>query len=217
MSSQPGRSRRKARPPAPGSRNRNPATQPPASSDQPDRDETSAGGFTFTPGIVVLGIGAFLILLAFSVLAWFRNGPGFFSGASDNSRFGDLHKLIARYKAQTDTDLLRGRVSFGFSEFYFGWLGWLLFLAAVGFGALAVSRFGARHWYVRWFACVVAVGGAALSLVALNLITFEGNAENNANAPSFGDYFAHSGLAAWAAILGFVLIAIAVFLPRRDA
>ncbi len=214
MTSQPGRSRRKAGPPS--SRNRKPAADRPAPTDQSAPEQSSAAGLTVTPGIIVLSIGAFLVLLAFSVLDWFRNGPGFFSGASDNSRFGDLHKLIAGYKAQTDVAPLRGHVSFGFSEFYFGWLGWVVFLAAVGLGALAVSRFGARHWYARWLASVVAFAGAAMSLMALNLISFEGNATNNANAPAFGDYFAHSGFGAWAAILGFLVIAIAVFLPRRD-
>ena len=172
---------------------------------------------TLTAGVVVLAVGAFLILLAFSVLGWFRDGPGFFSGAGDHSTFGDLHKVIAVRKDQADASALGKHVSFGISEFYFGWLGWLLFLAAVGLGAVAVSRFGARHWYARWLACVVAVAGGAFSLLALNIITFEGNATNNADAPAFSDYFAQSGLGAWAAMLGFVLIGIAVFLPRRDA
>jgi hypothetical protein len=216
MSSQPGRSRRKARPPGPpSSRNRKPAAEPSAPTEQPTSADTSGGGFTVTPGIVVLGIGAFLILLAFSVLAWFRDGPGFFSGASDNSRFGDLHKLIAHYKQESAS--IRGHVSFGIAEIYFGWFGWLLFLGAVGCGALAVSRVGARRWYLRWLACVVAVAGAVFTVGALKLITFEGNVRiPGVDAPSYTQYLRNSGFGVWAAIVGFVLIAIAVFLPRRD-
>jgi hypothetical protein len=225
MTSQPGRSRKKAAPPtaranrAAGTERRaqqSPAKQPAADPPSPARSRPALGGVTITPGIVLLGIGAFLILLAFSVLDWFRDGPGFFAGAGDNSTFGDLHNLIALRKQQAAASALERHVSFGVSEHYFGWLGWLLFLAAVGLGAVAVSRFGARHWYVRWLASVVAVAGGATSLFALNLITFEGNAQNNADAPTFSEYFAHSGLGVWAAMLGFVLIAIAVFLPRRD-
>jgi hypothetical protein len=164
----------------------------------------------------VLAIGALLILLAFSVLAWFRNGPGFFSGAANNSTFGDLHQLIGQYERQSAS--ISGHVSFGIAEYYFGWLGWLLLLAAVGLGGVAVSRFGARHWYARWLACVIAVAGAALTLGALKLITFEGSADvPGVDAPTYTEYLKHSGLGVWAAVLGFVLIAIAVFLPRRDA
>ncbi len=108
-------------------------------------------------------------------------------------------------------------MSFGIAEFYFGWLGWGLFIAAVGCGALAVSRVGARHWYLRWLACVIAVAGAAFSVGALKLVTLEGDADiPGVDAPSYAQYLRHSGLGVWAAILGFLLIAIAAFLPRRE-
>jgi hypothetical protein len=108
-------------------------------------------------------------------------------------------------------------VSFGASDIYFGWLGWLLFVAAVAAGAVAVSRIGARHWSVRWLAAVIAAFGIGFTFLALNLITFEKNAANNANAPTYRDFLGHSGLGAWATIAGFALIVIGALVPRHDA
>lgn len=168
-----------------------------------------------TPGGVLLALGALLILLAFTVLPWFGSTPGLSSLTAGHWHFFDVQHVIDQLKRQVDAAGLHGYVTFGVADVYFSWRGWLLFLAAVGFGALAVSSFGTRHWYARWLAAVIAFAGAVTSLFALNLISFEGNAPNNANAPSFRDFVAHSGMGAWAAMLGFLLIVIAVFLPRR--
>lgn len=97
---------------------------------------------------------------------------------------------------------------------YFTWLGWVLLLAAAALGALAVSPIGARLWLVKWLAAVVAATGVGLTFLALNLVTFEKNAPNNANAPSYGQFLGHSSLGAWAAIAGFALIVVGSLVPH---
>jgi hypothetical protein len=226
MTSQPGRSRRKAAPPS--SRASRPAgadpapRQPPtnrSAAQPPDvtRSKPATGGVTITPGIVVLTVGAVLILLAFTVLPWFGSDPGLSSLAKGHWHFADVHNVIAQLKSQLKAEGLEGYATFGLADVLFGWRGWLLFAAAVGLGALAVSQLGARHWYLRWLAAVVAFTGAAVSLFGLNLFTLEGNPPKSAKPPSFREYVSHSGLGAWSAMLGFLLIVIAVFLPRRNA
>jgi hypothetical protein len=167
-------------------------------------------------GACLLALGAVLILAAFSLFNWFRDGRGFFAGAGSRSTFADVHDKLEITKAQAAAQGLSGHVSFGASEPYFSWLGWVLFAAALAAGATAVSRFGGRHWWVRWLAAVIAASGVAFTFLALNLVVFEGNAPNNANAPSYSDFVGHSGLGAWSAIAGFVLIIVGVLYPRRD-
>jgi hypothetical protein len=167
------------------------------------------------PGAVFVATGTVLVLAAFTVLQWFRDGAGFFAGAGSNTTFGDLGDVLDLRRAQFARKGLSKYVSFGASQPYFAWFGWTLLLAAVLAGGLAVSRFG-RRWILRWFGAVVAVTGIAVTLLALNLVTVEGNAPNNADLPNYGQYIAHAGLGAWAALVGFLLIAVGALLPHRD-
>lgn len=176
-------------------------------------DRLDAAGFN-PVGTVLVGIGGLFVLSADTLLNWFRGGSGFFAGAATNSTFSDLHDLLRQSARQVAKAGISGHVTFGVSREYFGWLGWVLLFAALGFGALAVSSFGGAHFSVRWLAAVVAATGLGLTFMALNLITFEGNARNNANAPSYGDYFAHSSFGTWAAALGFLLVLVGSLLPR---
>jgi hypothetical protein len=166
------------------------------------------------PGATVVLVGAVLVLAAFTLLDWFRDGPGFFVGAGSSTTFAQLHQLLADRARQVNRAGLAPYVSFGMAKPYFGWLGWLLFLGSVTCALVATSQLGARHWSLHWLAAVVCVSAVAITVVALNLITFEKNAPNNANAPSYGDYIAHSGIGAWTAIAGFVAILVGSLLPR---
>ena len=187
-----------------------PSSQPPTGG---LRDRLEAAGF-HPVGTILIGVGGLFVLAADTVLNWFRGGTGFFAGAGSNSTFSDLHDLLNQRAREVSQPPLAGHVTFGVSRDYFGWLGWLLLLAALCFGALAVSPVGGAHFTARWFAAVVAATGLGLTFLALNLITFEGNAPNNANAPSYGDYFGHSAFGAWFAALGFLFILVGSLLPR---
>lgn len=167
------------------------------------------------PGAVFVATGTVLVLAAFTVLQWFRDGTGFFAGAGSNSTFSDVGNTLDEVQHRFAQENLSKYVSFGASQPYFSWFGWTLLLAAVVAGGLAVSRFG-RRWILRWFGAVVAVTGIAVTLLALNLVTVEGNAPNNAALPDYGQYIAHAGLGAWAALIGFLLVAVGALIPHRD-
>jgi len=176
---------------------------------------SSASGFDRVGSTLVV-VGCVLILSALILLNWFREGSGFFGGAGSHSTFSDLHDLLRSYTQQAASTGVSSHVSFGASRSYFGWLGWLLFLAAGGCGALAVASVGASHFVLRFLGAVVAATGFAVTLLAINLITFEGNAPNNANAPSYGDYFANSGPGTWCALAGYLFVLVGCLVPRGD-
>jgi hypothetical protein len=176
---------------------------------------SNASGFDRV-GTTLVVVGCVLILSALTLLNWFREGSGFFGGAGSHSTFSDLHDLLRSYTQQAAGAEVSSHVSFGASRSYFGWLGWLLLFAAGGCGALARSSFGAAHFVVRWLGAVVAVTGFAVTLLAINLITFEGNAPNNADAPSYGDYLANSGPGTWFALAGYVFILVGCLVSRGD-
>jgi hypothetical protein len=167
-------------------------------------------------GACFLALGAVLILAAFTTFNWFRDGSGFFAGAGRHSTFGQVHDTLEHYRALAVKQGILGHISFGAAEPYFAWLGWLLFVAVAITGSLAVSRVGGRHWWMRWLAAVIGATGVAVTFLALNLIVFEKNAPNNANAPTYSQFLGQSGPGAWAAITGFVLIIVAVLIPRGD-
>jgi hypothetical protein len=171
-------------------------------------------------GIVLVGVGTLLVLLALTVLPWFRQDPGFFAhffrGIDGQPKFHDVHNAIVRFQHEVEAAGISPFVSFGAADAYFGWLGWLLLLAAAGFGGLSVSPVGARFWTVRWLATVFSVAGIALTVSALSLVSFQGNPPANAQPPSFGEFFSHASIALWAVVAGYTLILAGSFVPHPD-
>jgi hypothetical protein len=173
-----------------------------------------AAGFAPVPSMFVAA-GGLCVLAANSVLNWFREGRGFFGGAGSNSQFADVHRLIERTADEVAKAGISSHVSFGMSRVYFSWLGWVLLAAALGFGALAVSSVGGRHFSARWFGAVVAATGIGATVSAIKLITFEGNPTRRVDAPSYGEYFSHTGFGFWFAVVGYALVLIGCLVPRR--
>ena len=173
------------------------------------------------PGIVLVGVGSLLVLLALIVLPWFRISPGFFAtffqGIDGKPKFIDVHHAIVRFQDVVTREGIARYVSFGAAGAYFSWLGWVLLLFSAGFGGLSVSPIGARFWTVRWLAAVSSVAGGGLTVSALGLVSFQGNPPANAQTPSFSDYFSHASLAPWVALGGYVLILAGSFVPHPDA
>jgi hypothetical protein len=171
-------------------------------------------------GIVLVGVGTLLVLLALTVLPWFRTSPGFFAsffaGIDGKPKFIDVHDAIVRFQGVVTREGISPYVSYGAASVYFSWLGWLLLLAAAGFGGLSVSPVGVRFWTVRWLATVFSVSGIALTLSALSLVSFEGNPPANAQTPSFGEYLSNASIALWAVVAGYTLILAGSFVPHPD-
>ena len=188
-------------------------SQGPAPTGHPRSGRLAAAGFD-PPGAVLVGLGASLIIVAFTVLRWFRDLPGPFGVPAGHSTFAGVHQLIVVNKRQVDQLRISRYVTFGVAEPYFSWLGWVLLVAALWTGALAVSRLGATVWGLRWLGAVVAVTGLALTLLSVQLINVEGAPPQR--PPSYGSYLAHGSFGLWAACGGFLLILIGCLLPRRD-
>jgi hypothetical protein len=161
-------------------------------------------------GFVVSGV--VLVLAAFTVLDWFRGDIGFPSGTT----FRGVHQFLTDYEAHVEAAHLSGYFSFGAAAPYFSWLGWILLIAALCAGTLAVSGVGRSHWWVRWLGAVVCATGVGLTFLALNLIVAEGNAANNANLPTYSGYLSNSAVGAWAAVAGFFAMLVGCLAPRRD-
>lgn len=179
------------------------------------RNRLQAAGFD-SVATTLVALGALFLLASFTILNWFREGSGFFGGAGRRSKFHDLHNFLEQAARDVARNGIASHVSFGASRPYFSWLGWVLLVAALAFGALAASPVGTAHFTARWFGAVVAAAGIALTFLAINLITFEGNAANNADAPSYSSFLAHTGPGMWAAVLGFLLVLVGCLVPRQS-
>ena len=177
----------------------------------------------FNPVAAVLVVlGAAALLLAFTVLNWFRSDSddaSFFDDAGDDSTFGKLSKGFAKTRNGVPARY-RDDLSFGVSDQYFGWLGWTLLAAAVVLAVLAILPLASGSAPLRVLAVLVSLAGIVLTAWALRLIAVSGDLEKTISTsankfPSYGDYLKHSSFGAWAAVLGFALLIVAVLLPRR--
>lgn len=181
----------------------------------------SVGGTTSRIGAGLVAAGAVLVLLAIAVLPWFHLTPptGFYAFAfrtQTNPHFSDVHDAIVRMKSQFASQGISRYISFNTADTYFSWLAWAVLLVSVALGALAVSPFGDRYWTPRWASAVVAFAGGALTIAALDLVSFAGNPPANALPPSLGDFVRHAGLAPWVTIAGYALILAGSFVPHHD-
>ena len=175
-------------------------------------------------GMVIAAIGALLVVLAFTVFKWFRNGTADnpFGSKNDKSKFSDIHDALDKVSAQINGagQGLSKDVSFGVSKLYFGWLGWVLLGVAVVVAVLALLPTAAAP-ALRLVGLIVGIAAAAITVWALDLISVSGTLASlvksrGDSVPGFTDYIKHSGLGAWAAIAGFLLIGIgAVIGPQR--
>lgn len=169
-------------------------------------------------GLVVAASGAVLVLLAFTLLDWFRSGSNspFFRSAG-TSTFGDISGGFDGFR-QRVAALSPGsgnEVHFGVADVYFGWLGWLLFALCCCATTAALAS-SAR--VVGVVGLLLGLGAAAVTVWALNLVTFSGHlAQMTIDAPTFWGYLKHSAVGAWLAIIGFVLLGVGAALgTRRD-
>jgi hypothetical protein len=174
------------------------------------------------PGLIVTAIGAVLVLVAFIGLKWFRDGSGnpVFQNIGSDSKFGniaDSFDEVKRQLADTQNGGLAKYIHFGIADSYFGWLGWALLVVVLVAALLAVTP-TASSIGLRAIGVVLGIGAAALTVWALKIVTVSGPiaAQLGGNAPTWGDYVKQSGVGAWLAIGGFVLMAIGAALGTRS-
>jgi hypothetical protein len=166
---------------------------------------------------VLVVVGAALIVVADTVLRWFRDTHGSaFGGGAKETTFAKLHdELDALDKLVSSNPAASHIVHFGVSVQYFDWLGWVLLAAAVVLGLLAIAPIGPSAVGVRVLAVLAGLAGIGLTLWALDLVRTDASVGNNL-AHSYGWYLSHTSWGAWAALLGFLLVTLgAVMGPRR--
>lgn len=172
-------------------------------------------------GVAVVAVGAIAVLLGLTVLPWYRvpASPAFYASFfhTAHPNFFDVRNGITNFQDFVSSEAISRYVSFGVAGSYFGWLAWVLLLLAAGFAALSVSPFGAYHWSVRWAAAVAAFAGGAITITALDLVTFAGNPPPTARPPSFADFVGQTSLAPWVVVAGFTLILAGAFAPHPVA
>lgn len=170
-------------------------------------------------GILAL-IGGVLLVLAFTVLNWFRNDRTAIVSSGSNSKFGKLHDTLDSATNQLRGSGVDSQVHFGVSKLYFGWLGWVLLIVAVAFALLAILPLGAATALFRTLGALVSLVALAITLWALDLVRFDDTLgrriENlGAKAPSYLDFLKHTAFGAWATMLGFLLLGVAALAGPR--
>ncbi|HEY2298003.1 MAG TPA: hypothetical protein VGH43_09770 [Jatrophihabitans sp.] len=183
---------------------------------------TSKGRFNVVAGVLA-GIAAILGILSLFVFGWYRDNYRSVSGgnnASSSSKFSKLHDSLGNFKDQADSHPSIGRfLHFGISPTYFGWLGYLLIIAAVVLAFVAAAPLGGAVVAVKFLAALVALAGLGLTLWAIDLIAvdkpFVDQYLNGQKAPSYLDYLKHTSFGAWAMLLAFLLCFIAALLPPK--
>ncbi len=150
---------------------------------------------------VLTGLGALLVILAFTALDWF--GSGDVSGSK--SKFSDIHKVLGISGLK---DLAQGP-----PKLYFGWLGWAL-LAAAALTALlaALPTLGAPF---RVIGVLVAVAAIVLTFLAIQLL------KNNGQVPGdlrgYSAWLKHARTGFYTAVAGFVLMGVGAAIgPSRS-
>lgn len=176
-------------------------------------------------GAAVVSAGVLLVLAGLIVLPWYRFSSDdffahFFAGTGSTASFGEVHSALDRFHQLVVDQGIARYVSFGVAGSYFGWLGWVLAVAAAVSGGLAVSPAGDRRWSPRWLAAVVAFAGGGITVTALDLVTFAGNPPPNARPPSYSEFMQQTSFGPWVVVAGYTLILAGAFAPhaaRTDA
>lgn len=163
-------------------------------------------------GVALVAAGAVLGLLACTVLEWFR-GEGEGIGGGSGSTFGDIHHQVDYLRSQFAELGGASFVHFGVSPVYFGWLAWVLLALAVVAGFAATTPLGRYSVPARVTAAFLAFIGLAVTLWALDLLSYGAAYAARARAvhdqvPTYAYFLEHTSTGAWAAVAAFVLIGV---------
>jgi hypothetical protein len=132
-------------------------------------------------------VGAVLLGLALTATDWFKGG---------GSHFGQVNDALESI----------GDLSTGVANAYFGWLGWMLAVAAVLTALLAaVPTVGAP---LRWASPLLCVAAIAVTFLAIKL--------QHLSEPAYSQYLKNARLGFWFAVAGFALVGLGAAIgPRR--
>lgn len=182
---------------------------------------SSKGRFNVVAGVFA-GIAAILGVLSLFVFGWYRDNYNSVSGggsSSSGSKFSKIHDALDAAQNQVDANPSVGKyIHFGLSPTYFGWLGYVLIIAAVVLAFIAAAPLGGSVVAVKFVAAIVALAGLGATFWAIDLISFDATLRNQLSDNPPGGYFdwlKHTSFGAWSMMLAFVLCFIAALLPPK--
>ena len=143
-------------------------------------DPISSGAKFGVVGTTLAGIGAVLLIIAFTAVDWFSQFGG-------DSHFGDIHNVLDASPNQAN----------GLPKAYFGWLGWVLLIAVVVL-AIAANLPSAASGPLRVLGAVLAAAAIAITFFAIQLT----------DAPSYTQVLKHVRVGFYLALAGFLLAGI---------
>lgn len=140
-------------------------------------------------GATLAGIGAVLLVIAFTAVQWF-SAFGIGSGT-----FPDVHDGLDAGSSQAA----------GVADSYFSWLAWLLAIVAVVV-AIVANLPSPASGPLRALGAVIAAAAIAISFFAIKLGT----------TGAYTDYLKHARLGFYFAVAGFLLVGIGALIgPKR--
>ena len=178
-------------------------------------DPSGAAKPTSSPnpvGLTLIGVGALLGVLAFTVLDWFHGTLGVLDGS--RSKVGDIGDLLDQLVVTRHQLDDHDAIHLGLSQYYYSWLAWVLIAAAVVVAVVAALP-TSEGGQVRVLGVLLAVLGVVATLWAIDVYRPAHDA-GVSRGPSFKDFLDHTSIGAWCAIAAFVLIGAGALLgPRR--
>jgi hypothetical protein len=181
---------------------------------------TTRGRFNVAAGVLA-AIAAVLGVLSLFVFGWYRDNFGSISGGSNTSsqsKFSKIHDALTAAQHEIDSQPQVGKfIHLGISPTYFGWLGYVLIIAAVVLAFVAAAPLGGGVVLVKFLAALVSLAGLGLTFWAIDLINFDAQLRSSiGDTPSgYGDWIKHTSFGAWAMMLAFLLCFIAALLPPK--
>jgi hypothetical protein len=138
-------------------------------------------------GVVFVGVGGILLIIALTALDWFKNGLSF----SDTHRFLDVSPGAS-----------------GLATAYFGWLAWTLTIVVIVVG-IAANLPSPASGPLRALGGIVGAAGIAFTFLAINL--------SSASGVDYSTYLKDARVGFYFALAGFLLAGIGALIgPRHN-
>jgi hypothetical protein len=172
--------------------------------------------------LILAVIAAVLGVLALFVLGWYRDNYGSVSGGggtSSSSKFSKIHDVLNQLQNEIDSHPGAGKlIHLGISPIYFGWLGYILIIAAVVLALISALPTGGAVMLFKILTAIVSLAGIGLTLWAINLFSLDAAAQSQVSGGTptgYGDWIKHTSFGAWAMGLAFLLCLIAALIPPK--
>lgn len=156
------------------------------------------------------------------MFGWYRDNYSSVSGGgntSSSSKFHNVHDLLTQLKNEIDAHPGASKlIHFGIAPVYFGWLGYVLIIAAVVLALISALPTGGAVMLFKVLTAIVSLAGIGLTLWAIDLFSLDAAAQSQVTGgtpTSYGQFLKHTSFGAWAMGLAFLLCLIAALIPPK--